>query len=204
MLGSMFRRRSTLGGAAVVAVMVIAACTGGSSGNSTTSTTTGTSSTSTEIVRFDKEIQQQLIDVRCYAGSIDGEIGPETDNAIVAFQRAEGLETDGEVGPKTASRLTKAVAAGDTVCDGSGSGRGAPTGTCTAQELGGALDGATITTYICSDGYAAGSDVIGGGTADAAFLLQRENGAWVSVSANVCGTASAGVPPAILAAGCVS
>lgn len=203
MLGFAFRRAFTVGGASMMAAALMAACASGSSDGSTTSTSTGTSGTSTEIVRFDKEIQQQLIDVGCYTGSIDGEVGPETDGAIVAFQMADDLETDGEIGPKTAARLTKAVAAGEVVCIAGGE-NATPTGTCTAQALAMALDGAVITTYICSDGYAAGSDVIGGGAADAAFLLERENGAWVSIAADVCGAAGAGVPPAILEAGCVS
>jgi len=197
-------RGSATTAAALGAVIALAACSSDSStSSSTTSTSTGSSSTSSETVRFDKEIQQELIDVSCYDGTVDGDIGPETDAAIVAFQKAEGLETDGEVGPETERALTKAVDAGDTVCDGSGGG-GTPTGTCTAQSLSEALDGATITTSICSEGYAAGADVIGGGEADAAFLLQLQSGKWVSVAGEVCGAASAGVPTAILAAGCVS
>ena len=82
-------------------------------------TTTAAGGESAATVAFDEQIQQELKDVGCYTGADDGIIGPETDAAIIAFQTASGLEVDGELGPETEAALTKAVDAGDTVCDGS-------------------------------------------------------------------------------------
>jgi peptidoglycan hydrolase-like protein with peptidoglycan-binding domain len=38
-------------------------------------------------------------------GSVDGLFSPETERAVMAFQRAKGLEADGIVGPKTWNAL---------------------------------------------------------------------------------------------------
>lgn len=37
--------------------------------------------------------------------ALDGQVGPKTDTAIKAFQKASGLVPDGQVGPKTSGRL---------------------------------------------------------------------------------------------------
>jgi N-acetylmuramoyl-L-alanine amidase len=52
-----------------------------------------------------KEIQQALIGTGFDAGSPDGEFGPHTSAAVVAFQLSQGLTPDGEVGPQTAKSL---------------------------------------------------------------------------------------------------
>lgn len=174
--------------------------------------TTTTSGESAEEKRFDEEIQQWLIDVGCYSGSVDGVVGPETDAAIVAFQTAEGLTPDGEVGSQTEKALQTAADAGTKVCGAepasttttakSGSTTTtakSTTAPCTATAISAALGGAQITNYICSGGYAGGDDVVGGGSADATFILQSEGGEWVDVKDDVCGAASAGIPPSILA-----
>jgi len=41
----------------------------------------------------------------------DGDFGPKTKQAVIAFQQAQGLSPDGEVGPKTAAALAQALAA---------------------------------------------------------------------------------------------
>jgi hypothetical protein len=172
-----------------------------------TSTTTGGESAAT--IAFDKDVQQELIDVGCYTGADDGIFGPETDAAIVAFQTASGLEADGEFGPETEAALTKAVDAGEKVCDSTttttkpdatttttaASGGEAP---CTATAIAAALDGEAISSYVCSDGYAAGTVT----DTEAKFILESEGGTWAKLTSDPCGAASAGLPDVILEAGC--
>lgn len=45
----------------------------------------------------------------CGSSGIDGSFGPATSKALVAFQKAKGLETDGICGPKTKEALLAAV-----------------------------------------------------------------------------------------------
>jgi len=52
-----------------------------------------------------KAIQQALIGKGFAPGSPDGEFGPHTSAAVVAFQLSQGLTPDGEVGPQTAKAL---------------------------------------------------------------------------------------------------
>lgn len=174
-------------------------------------TTTAASGESAATVAFDKEIQQELIDVGCNPGAADGVIGPETDAAIVAFQKASGLTPDGELGPETDAALTKAVDDGTKVCDATTTttaAAGTTTTTaanggqppCTATAISAALDGEALASYVCADGYAAGSVA---GT-QAKFILQAEGGKWVEMTQDPCGTASAGLPPVILQDGCES
>jgi hypothetical protein len=107
------RKKATLIAIALAATMLGAAA--GSSNESADTTTTTTTSTpaettttvdpaaaaaaqAAETVRFDKEVQQDLNDVGCYAGSVDGKFGPRTDAAILAFQAADGIKADGQYG----------------------------------------------------------------------------------------------------------
>jgi peptidoglycan hydrolase-like protein with peptidoglycan-binding domain len=53
------------------------------------------------------EIQTALKNASLYTGAIDGKIGPMTKAAIVAFQKANGLQADGKVGPKTWAAMSK-------------------------------------------------------------------------------------------------
>ncbi len=52
-----------------------------------------------------KQIQQALARKGFAPGSPDGEFGPHTSAAVVAFQLSQGLTPDGEVGPQTATAL---------------------------------------------------------------------------------------------------
>ncbi len=220
-------KKSTLVALAVAATLVGAvACSSKESADSTTPTTTTTAPAETtttvdpaaaaaaqaaETVRFDKEVQQDLNDVGCYAGSVDGKFGPRTDAAILAFQSADGIKADGQYGPATDAALKKAAAAGKTVCVASTTTTAPKTTTtaasggsaaCTAAALLTALpaEGETIGSYVCSGGYAAGT-LSDGSTK---FILESKNGKWYAFSTDPCGGASAGLPPIILEDGCPS
>lgn len=198
------------------AVLLVLGAAGCSSKDSSTTTTAKDTTTTVDeeaveaTARFDKEIQSQLAAVGCYSGNIDGLIGPATDAAIVAFQQASGLVADGELGPETENALDAAVAAKKTVCGSASTTTtaqpattttAAPNGApCTATAIVNGLGGdpsTTLTSYVCSGGYAAGT-VTGGSK----FILQAKNGVWVQPAQSPCGTASAGLPPVILQDGC--
>jgi hypothetical protein len=198
----------------VLALISLASCSSDDKEADTTTTTVETSTTTTggesaATIAFDEEIQRELADVGCYTGADDGIIGPETDAAILAFQSASGLETDGELGPDTEAALTKAVDAGEKVCDGSTTtttpgtttttAAGGGEAPCTATAISAAMGDEALASYVCADGYAAGSVA---GTETATFILQSDDGRWVEVTTDPCGTASAGIPAAILEAGC--
>jgi hypothetical protein len=204
----------------VVALLGVAACGNSSDGTTTTSTTAAPASTTTpanndEATKvFDKQIQQELQTVGCYKGNIDGILGPASDEAILEFQRAEGLSADGELGPKTEAALKTAVAAGKKVCTGTSTTTTPKTSTtkpnttvapndapCTATALlkGLPAEGEKITRFVCSGGWAAGSLDNG-----SKFILKAQNGAWYAPSQDPCGSASAGLDPSILEAGCGS
>jgi N-acetylmuramoyl-L-alanine amidase len=60
------------------------------------------------------ELQRRLDAVGFHAGRVDGILGPETEDAIAAFQRENGLRTDRIFGPETLRQLDRvdALAAG--------------------------------------------------------------------------------------------
>jgi peptidoglycan hydrolase-like protein with peptidoglycan-binding domain len=189
--------------------------TTGTSAPGTTSTTAG--GPSAETVAFDKTIQQELKDVGCYTGNVDGILGPESDAAILAFQSASGLETDGELGPETESALSTAVSKKEKVCTSvppSTTTTSAKPGTTTTTAAGGGVApctatallaampaGTTINSFVCSGDYAAGTNT-GQGGSPTPFILESTNGAWGDMAQSPCGTASAGLPPIILETGC--
>lgn len=55
------------------------------------------------------DLQDQLTRLGYFAGRIDGEFGPLTESALLAFQAAAGIDTDGEVGPQTWTALESAA-----------------------------------------------------------------------------------------------
>jgi hypothetical protein len=95
--------------------------------------------------------QTDLNAVGCYAGAVDGSLGPETEAAIREFQAAAGLQVDGQLGPETEGALQQAVSAGETVCADSGGGT-TTAGTTTAGTT--TSGGATTTgVSLVSDDY---------------------------------------------------
>lgn len=218
-------RRASVVLAAAALFLGAASCTKEDSAttSSTTSeapsTTAASNAESAATARFDKNVQQELKDVGCYEGAVDGILGPESDAAIVAFQKADGITADGELGPVTDAALSRAVSEGRKVCGSSTSTTSTPGSTtttakptttaagggaaCTAQAISAALGGGKqLTNFVCADGWAAGSWT--DGQEDGAFILQAQGGTWKEPAQTPCGTASAGVPPVILQDGCVS
>ncbi|MFC1645585.1 peptidoglycan-binding protein [Candidatus Omnitrophota bacterium] len=63
--------------------------------------------TSSSIAPTPKQVQIALKNSGYYKGEIDGKIGPMSKEAIINFQRDNGLSVDGKVGPKTWSKLRK-------------------------------------------------------------------------------------------------
>lgn len=219
--------RRVLPAVALAGALALAGC----SSNNTTSTTSSTAGGTTpatapgtapgttakgnqaDVVAWDKSMQEQLKAVGCYTGNVDGIVGPQTDAAILAFQKAEGLEPDGEVGPETEAALSAAAKSGKKVCTSAGTTTTAKPGTttttapngpapCTATALQAALGNATIVDYVCTEGWAAGLTQPASGSGTSSFILKSENGKWVVPGQNPCGSASAGLPPAILEMGC--
>ena len=163
-------------------------------------------------VAFDKQIQEELNAVGCHSGAVDGIMGPETDAALVRFQEAEGLEVDGELGPETEAALKKAVSEGKQACTtptacptASPTTTPSPTSTtapCTGQAISAALkSGEQLQSFICvnvaAERWAAGQAM--NGPAVENFFLKAEGSQWVRVpNDEVCGGASAGLPPKLL------
>lgn len=117
----MLRTRSLIVIAGVALTIVLAGC---SSKNSSTETTVASPTTSSTEGKHHSEMsaaelekwQKDLNIVGCWAGPVDGKLGPETEHAIKQFQTAEKLAVDGKLGTQTESALTKAAAAGKKVC----------------------------------------------------------------------------------------
>ena len=55
-------------------------------------------------------LQRKLVEKGFSPGALDGDFGPGTEAAVLAFQQSEGLLADGVVGPKTAAALGVAEA----------------------------------------------------------------------------------------------
>lgn len=54
-------------------------------------------------------LQEKLIRLGYDVGPVDGSFGPQTQSAVLAFQRDQNLEQDGVVGPKTRAALEAAL-----------------------------------------------------------------------------------------------
>lgn len=64
-----------------------------------------------------KEIQQLLLDWGYYFGSVDGDYGEETKQAVIAFQKKHYITVDGIVGTQTAEKLGVSIPTDDSRSD---------------------------------------------------------------------------------------
>lgn len=130
------RRRGTRAGArswsstrllvvlTALAAVALVGCGGEDGGDEAASSDT-TRATTSPVVRHHEltpeEIevyQQDLDDVGCWAGPVDGVLGPRTEAALREFQEASGIPVTGLLGGESEIALTDAAANGETVCAG--------------------------------------------------------------------------------------
>lgn len=99
--------------------MLVAVGCGGDDSDSSSSTTTSSSPTSTTSsdTAAIEQLQQELDTLGCGAGTVDGDLGPETEAAIQHFQAAAGLTVDGIVGTNTRAALSAAASSGSPNCE---------------------------------------------------------------------------------------
>ena len=57
-----------------------------------------------------KSLQQRLKELGYYSGSVDGDFGENTENAVKAFQERNGLTVDGKAGSKTMAKINSSSA----------------------------------------------------------------------------------------------
>lgn len=57
-----------------------------------------------------RNLQQKLKDLGYYSGSVDGDFGSGTEDAVKAFQKANGLSADGVAGSRTLSQINSSNA----------------------------------------------------------------------------------------------
>ena len=124
----------------VLLALVAVACGDDSGGDSSEEAKPHTEASEAELEIW----QTDLNAVGCYAGSVDGSLGPQTEEAIKEFQAAAGLTVDGLLGPETEQALQDAVAEGRTVCTGTSATTAPPTSD-PPDDGGGAVDGSTTT-----------------------------------------------------------
>lgn len=156
------------------------------------SSTLKNGSTGTEV----RQLQQRLKDLGYYTGSVDGDFGTGTENAVIAFQKANGLTADGKAGTRTLAKLYSDNAVPYSSTSGSGTTKPTAKPTATPTPKPTATPNLTNARYL-SIGYS-GTDVkrlqqrlidlgwlagkadgeYGGATEAAVKAFQKKSGIW--------------------------
>jgi peptidoglycan hydrolase-like protein with peptidoglycan-binding domain len=105
-------------------VLVLVGCSGDdSSSEGASATSVAATATTNPVVRHHEltpeEIETYQTDldaVGCWAGPVDGQLGPRTEAALREFQEAEGLPVTGTFGGQSEGALIAAAQAEDVVC----------------------------------------------------------------------------------------
>ncbi len=112
--------RAALGLGALM--LLLAACSGDDSSEDASATSAATATTNPPVRHHEltpEEIETYQTDldaVGCWAGPVDGVLGPRTEAALREFQEAEGITVTGLFGGQSEGALIAAAQAGDTVC----------------------------------------------------------------------------------------
>ena len=85
-----------------------------------------------------RTLQQRLKELGYYSGSVDGDFGDGTEQAVIAFQKANGLNADGVAGTQTITKLysNNAVPASSSNSSSGSSGSNTVTATPASQRHG--------------------------------------------------------------------
>ena len=118
-----------------------------------------------------KKVQRRLIALGYLSGSADGDYGNKTKNAVIAFQKNNGLTADGVVGAGTLSKLNSSSAK-----KAGSSSSGNSNGTCAPGDSGDAVR--KVQKRLIALGYLSGSadGDYGNMTKKAVIAFQKKNG----------------------------
>jgi len=95
-----------------------------------------------------RDLQQKLKDLGFDPNGVDGNFGPGTTAAVIAFQQSKGLQADGQAGPDTLAALQSG---GDDQADGGGTTD--ETATTVADATGDSSSPATASKILNEDDY---------------------------------------------------